>query len=186
MKKIPTIFQRDPERMQRVTDKQNPECGWVFDGEGVATRKYDGTCCLVKDGKLWKRREIKKGQPRPEGFEIADYDEVTGKTVGWMPVSDGKEDRWHVEAFGSGRHPDGTYELCGPKVQNNPEGFDAHILVQHSKAARYDNVPRTFDGLRNFLEKRDIEGIVFHHPDGRMAKIKKRDFEQHRKGIGNV
>jgi hypothetical protein len=26
----------------------------------------------------------------------------------------------------------------------------------------------------------DMEGIVFHHPDGRKAKIKKRDFGQKR------
>lgn len=36
--------------------------------------------------------------------------------------------------------------------------------------------PRDFDGLRAWLDGKDIEGIVFHHPDGRMAKIKLRDF----------
>lgn len=181
MKKIPTIFKRNPDRMQEILNEQHPDCTWVFDGEGVATRKYDGTCCRIKDGKLWKRRELKKGKPQPEGFELADYDKVTGKTVGWMPVDDEKADRWHLEAFGDGNWSDGTYELCGPKVQGNPEGFEAHVLVPHSEATQYDNVPRTFDGLRDFLETMDIEGLVFHHPDGRMAKIKKRDFGQRRK-----
>ena len=180
MKKIPTIFKRNPDRMQEILTEQNPACGWVFDGEGVPTRKYDGTCCRVKDRKLWKRRELKKGQRKPEGFELADFDEVTGKTVGWMPVTEAKEDRWHREAFGDGNWPDGTYELCGPKVNGNPEGFEVHVLVPHSEATQYDNVTRTFDGLRDFLEKMDIEGLVFHHPDGRMAKIKKRDFSQRR------
>jgi len=180
MKKIPTIFKRNPDRMQEILPEHNPSCGWVFDGEGVPTRKYDGTCCQVKDGRLWKRRELKKGQQHPDGFDLADYDEVTGKTVGWMPVFEAKEDRWHIEAFGDGNWPDGTYELCGPKVQGNPEGLESHVLVPHSEATQYDNVPRTFDGLRDFLETMDIEGIVFHHPDGRMAKIKKRDFGQHR------
>lgn len=180
MKKIPTIFKRNPDRMQEILNEQHPDCAWVFDGEGVATRKYDGTCCRIKDGKLWKRRELKKGKPRPEGFELADYDEVTGKTVGWVLIDDEKADRWHMEAFGDGNWPDGTYELCGPKVQGNPEGFEEHVLVPHSEATQYDNVPRTFDGLRDFLETMDIEGLVFHHPDGRMAKIKKRDFGQRR------
>jgi hypothetical protein len=36
--------------------------------------------------------------------------------------------------------------------------------------------PRDFDGLRTWLAGKDIEGIVWHHPDGRMAKIKLRDF----------
>jgi hypothetical protein len=181
MKKIPTIFKRNPERMQEILNEQHPDCAWVFAGEGVPTRKYDGTCCRVKGGKLWKRRELKKGKQQPSGFEPADYDEVTGKTVGWVLVDNGNADRWHIEAFGDGNWPDGTYELCGPKVQGNPEGFETHILVPHSEAIQYDNVPRTFEGLRDFLETMDIEGLVFHHPDGRMAKIKKRDFGQPRK-----
>jgi len=53
--------------------------------------------------------------------------------------------------------------------------------VPHSEAAQYNDVPRTFDGIRGFLETMDIEGLVFHHPDGRMAKIKKRDYGQQRK-----
>lgn len=181
MKKIPTIFKRNPAYMKEILPEQHQDCGWVFDGEGVPTRKYDGTCCRVLNGQIWKRREIKKGKPQPEGFELADYDEITGKTVGWMPVIDEKADRWHLEAFGDGKWPDGTYELCGPKVQGNPEQFEAHVLVPHSEATQYDNVERTFDGIRAFLEKMDIEGLVFHHPDGRMAKIKKRDFRQPRK-----
>jgi hypothetical protein len=181
MKKIPTIFKRNPECLREILPIPHPDCSWVFDGEGVATRKYDGTCCRVKDGQLWKRREIKKGMRQPEAFEQVDYDEVTGKTVGWMPVEDNKADKWHIEAFGDGNWPDGTYELCGPKVQGNPERFKAHVLIAHATATQYSNVSRTYDGLRDFLEAKDIEGLVFHHPDGRMAKIKKRDFKQRRK-----
>jgi hypothetical protein len=36
--------------------------------------------------------------------------------------------------------------------------------------------------LREWLLDRDIEGLVFHHPDGRMAKIKLRDFGLKRGG----
>ena len=183
MKKTPTIFKRNPENRKQLLDEPNPECLWVFDGDGVPTRKYDGTCCMVKNGAMFKRREIKKGAPRPEGFELADYDDITGKTVGWMPVTDDKEDRWHIEAFGDGNWPDGTYELCGPKVQGNPEGFEAHVLVPHSEATQYAGVERTFYGIRDFLESMNIEGLVFHHKDGRMAKIKKRDFGQKRAAI---
>jgi len=183
MKKIPTIFKRNQENMEAILPEPNESCSWVFAGEGVATRKYDGTCCMVEDGKLWKRREIKKGETIPDKFKMADYDEVTGKTVGWMPATDNKEDRWHLEAFGDANFPNGTYELCGPKVQGNPEGLDSHVLVPHSEATQYENVPRTFDGIKSFLESLDIEGLVFHHPDGRMAKIKKRDYQQPRKAI---
>jgi hypothetical protein len=36
--------------------------------------------------------------------------------------------------------------------------------------------PRDFEGVRDYLGKVDIEGIVFWHPDGRMAKVKKKDY----------
>ena len=47
----------------------------------------------------------------------------------------------------------------------------------------YDNVPRSYAGLQGWLERADslfspghlAEGIVFHHPDGRRAKIKRRN-----------
>jgi hypothetical protein len=177
MKKIPTIFKRDLNNLKAVTPEANPDCAWVFDGEGVATRKYDGTCCMVKDGVLWKRREIKEGQQFPSDFQLADFDDVTKKSVGWVPVTDAKEDRWHLEAWNNiGKSAaDGTYELCGPKVQGNPENLVNHVLIPHSEAAQYE-VPRSLDGIKQFLESMDIEGLVFHHPDGRMAKIKKRDF----------
>ena len=91
------------------------------------------------------------------------------------------EDRWHIEAFNAGKDwKDGTYELIGPKIQGNPEHLTTNIILKHSEAECLENVPRTFEGLREWLKDKDIEGIVFHHPDGRMAKIKKRDFGQQR------
>jgi hypothetical protein len=33
-----------------------------------------------------------------------------------------------------------------------------------------------FENLKTYLEVVDIEGIVFHHPDGRMCKLRKSDF----------
>ena len=66
MKKIPTIFERDWNGdRSRVTPRANPACQWVFDGEGVATRKYDGACCMVRDGKLYMRRELGPKQSAP-------------------------------------------------------------------------------------------------------------------------
>ena len=39
-----------------------------------------------------------------------------------------------------------------------------------------EDAPRDFDGLKAYLEHRKIEGIVWHHLDGRMVKIKRKDF----------
>jgi hypothetical protein len=69
---------------------------------------------------------------------------------------------------------EGTYELVGPKVQGNPYHLEVHKLIRHG--ADLIDAPRDFDGLRVWLSEHTIEGIVWHHPDGRMAKIKRRDF----------
>jgi hypothetical protein len=185
MRKIPTIFERDwTGDRSRVVDTTNPECTWVFAGEGVATQKIDGTCCLIRSGKLYKRRELRSGDLEPADWELADRDLETGKSVGWVPVGNGPEDRYHREALEyCGALPDGTYELIGPKVQGNPERTDCNLLVLHGNgiAGPIDDVPRTFDGLREWLSDKNIEGVVWHHPDGRMAKIKLRDFGHKRK-----
>lgn len=180
MKKTPTIFDRDWNGdRSRVVDNPHPDCAWVFAGEGVATRKLDGTCCMMRGGTLYKRRELKKGQPDPYGFELADQDALTGKRVGWVEVGNGNEDKWYREALAANPSlPDGTYELIGPKVQGNPEHAEAHQLVRHGEglAGPVEGVPRTFDALRDWMRGQDIEGLVFHHSDGRMGKIKLRDF----------
>ena len=177
MKKTPTIFERDwSGDRSRVVDQIHAGCEWVFAGEGVATRKIDGTCCLVKDGMLFKRRELKERQLAPDGFFLEDYDPVTKKTVGWVPVGDGEEDKWHREAWNALEYRmDGTCELVGPKVQGNPEEYAEHTLVYHSECEVY-NPPLTFEAMREWLSGKDIEGLVWHHSDGRMAKIKLRDF----------
>ncbi|MFX0200519.1 MAG: DUF5565 family protein [Candidatus Hodarchaeota archaeon] len=180
MKKIQTVFIRNPENMREILNEPHPDCQWVFDGEGVATRKYDGTCVKIEDGKYFKRREVKKGKVAPPDFIEEEFDKNTGKRVGWVPVDpDSKEDCWHMEAF-SENLSDGTYELVGPKIQGNPEGYNVHALVKHEEAQIFEDVPRTFDGIANFMSDKDIEGIVFHHTDGRMAKLKKKDFGQKR------
>ena len=175
MKKIPTLFVRNPDNMREILREVHPDCEWVSAGEGVATRKYDGTCCKIDADGYWKRREVKPGKADPEGFVLVQDDPNTGKRIGWVLVDpDSPSDRWHNEAlrgFGFG-----TYELLGPKVQGNPEGIDTHELIGHAEAVQYPDAPRDYDGLLEWLDGRDIEGLVFHHPDGRMAKIKKRDF----------
>lgn len=193
MKKVPTLFERDWNGdKSRVTPQVHAGCEWVLAGEGIPTRKLDGTSCLIRNGALYRRRELKRGEPQPPLFEMADYDEETGKTVGWVPVEPSNpSDKYHAEAFESMKvsragwsttedlTPEGTYELVGPKVQGNPEHWPNHALVKHSDfilKEGMEDAPRTFDGLKEWLAEKDIEGLVFHHPDGRMAKIKLRDF----------
>ena len=187
MKKIPTLFSRDPEDMRHVTTEVNPECQWVLDGEGRATRKYDGTCVMCdEDGRWWARRGVKRDKPAPPYFEVVETDPVTGKTVGWEPVEQSPFAKFHAEALrngdGLGRKivTPGTYELCGPKINGNPESYPAHFLIPHADATRIRPFSLTYEGIRDtcllVLRAEGFEGMVWHHPDGRMAKIKVRDF----------
>lgn len=181
MRKIPTIFERDwSGDRSRVVNTPHPDCGWVFAGEGVPSQKIDGTCCMIDGGIFYKRRELKAGDKAPEDFEAVSIDEETGKTVGWVPVHPSDPaNKYHCEAFAALADAEsGTYELIGPKIQGNPEKWAKHELILHRSLSNWpvSDVPRDFDGLREWLSGQDIEGLVFHHPDGRMAKIKLRDF----------
>lgn len=177
MKKIISLFQRNYDGDRLVRNEVVPGAEWVINGEGVASRKWDGTSCLVRDGKLYKRYDAKAGRTPPQGWEAAEPepDKNTGHWPGWLSVGDGPDDQWHREAFNLSHMPDGTYELIGPKVQGNPEGYAIHVLIQHG-VENLPDAPRDFDGLKVYLTEHDIEGIVWHHPDGRMCKIKARDF----------
>lgn len=182
MRKIPTLFVRDPDDRKHVLSIVTEGCGWVLAGEGTPTRKYDGTCVMRdEDGEWWARREVKPGKgaggaipARPPGFVEAEHDPITGKTVGWEPIDQSSFVKFFNEAERDHDYP-GTYELCGPKINGNPEGFETHVLVAHADAEVLD-VKGDYQELRAWLLDHEYEGIVWHHPDGRMAKLKRRDF----------
>ena len=185
MRKIISLFKRNYGGDRLVYNEVVPGAEWVINGEGVATKKFDGTCCMIRDGILYKRYTLKKGRKPPQGFEpVTDIDPNTGKRQGWVPVSaENPSDKWHIKGLCntieiSGKLADGTYELCGPNIQGNPECLGRHMLIEHGKwiLDGTTSPPRTFDELREWFIGKDIEGIVWHHPDGRMVKIKKRDF----------
>ena len=174
MKKMPTIFKRNPKNMSEIFNEPHPDCDWVFNGEGVATKKYDGTCVMIERGVFYKRRMVRPDKAAPDGFREVDRDSITGKRFGWVVVGDGSDDKYHREVRNTDLL-DGTYELVGYKIQGNPEREAGRRLIRHG-VREFAEVPRTFDGLRAWLKPLDIEGLVFYHPDGRMAKIKKKDF----------
>lgn len=189
MKKMPTLFNRQFEvhRVIKVLPELNSNCEWVINGEGVATRKWDGTCTLIQDGKVFRRYDCKKGKNPPVGFIPADDpDPVTGHWPGWLQLDldNPKGDtKFWIEAINNSFKgnlkcvPNGTYELCGPKINGNHEHFDKHVLIKHGTDILED-VPRSYDGIREYLESHMIEGIVFHRNNESqdMCKIKRSDF----------
>jgi hypothetical protein len=183
MEKIPTIFDRGDDF--KVLNVPRQGCEWVFQGEGIATEKLDGTNVrlTVRSGqavRVEKRRNPSKLQKQQ------------GVLDGWYVDADefAKEDKWVFEAVrGTDLRdwPDGEHaaEAMGPNVQGNPLGLPAHLCVPFNlRAPVYENVPRTYEGLRQLLARLEsryapghlAEGIVFHHPDGRRAKLKRKDF----------
>lgn len=215
MRKTPSLFCRNYEGDRLVRDEVVPGSEWVLAGEGVATRKWDGTSCLWRDGMLWKRYDRKLTQeankakrtragevlgalveadfkPAPPGWLAAEEapNLHTGHWPGWLPVGPEPESKWHLGALRAGR-PKGveplgfgivdeewiegqTYELCGPHFQGNPEGLAEDVFIRHG--CLVVSAPRDFDGIRSFLAAVQMEGIVWHHEDGRMVKIKAGDF----------
>ena len=168
MHKIPTMFERDENAPGHpVKNAIKQECRWVADGDGYASRKLDGMNVKIEGGVLFKRRKPLRG----------DYDEAS-----YVRCSrDDPADKYLFQAFDHTEYGDGVYEAIGPKIQGNPEHQTTHFLVcitPPETALRLIDPPRDFDGLRDWLAdpEHDVEGVVWHHQDGRMAKIKKRDF----------
>jgi hypothetical protein len=184
MQKIISLFCRNYGTNHRVRDEIVPGAEWVANGEGVATVKWDGTSCLVKDGVLYKRYDAKHGKVPPPGFIPAQEapDPVSGHWPGWLKIEASKSsDVWHLDAIAP-RTPedcglaDGTYELVGPRVQGNHHNLTKHKLILHGNDKFSEKPPRTFDGLYDWLIRHAVEGVVWHHQDGRMVKIKRKDF----------
>lgn len=191
MQKVISLFMRDYESKKRlIYNEVVPGAEWVVNGEGVATVKWDGTPCLISfpslgEIRLSKRYDAKHGKQPPANFTPSqDPDPITGHWPGWVPCNrDDPQDKWFFEAFDTFytysndefmRYA--TYELLGPKVQGNPYELSSHVMWRHGSEI-IENAPRTFDELREFFASLPkLEGIVWHHADGRMVKIKRKDF----------
>ncbi len=199
MEKIPSLLERDfsggNAAHSPVTGRINPEASWALTDEGVvARRKWDGTCVLVAavdNGLVVRtRRMVRDGAAPPPGFVPAERDERTGKTFGWEPSMQSSYAgplNEAIDRFIAGGHvpQEGTYELIGPKVQNNAEHLTEHRLERHDTATPIKKgLPRDVTpdialeyacSLVEDLHRLGWEGLVFYHPDGRRAKLKARD-----------
>ena len=187
MKKIPTLFERtfdEKGRMIGITDTPKKGLEWVLDGEGYATIKVDGSCCAIIDGKFYKRYDAKKGKPVPEGAIKCqeEADPITGHLPCWVECSiDNPADKWFLKAYDElCRHvpqylrDNATYEAIGKHFNGNPYNLEDDILICHG-IYRIE-VDRSFEGLKEYLEKHAIEGIVFWKDNIPQCKIKRSDF----------
>lgn len=186
MRKIPTLFERDPFDRSRVLPvRVTAGCEWVMRGEGVPTRKFDGVCVMFDGSAWWARREVKPDKTEPPGFREVQADPVTGKRVGWEPIEQSSFARFHDEALADptwhvGQLTPGTYELVGPRINRNPERLTGHTLIRHGIDV--------FDGITDpeLLIAECVfqgwEGVVWWRypddPDCEKAKLKVRDMPE--------
>lgn len=185
MRKIPTLFKRvfENHRIKEVLPEVESGLEWVLNGEGVATEKYDGSCCAIINGELYKRYDAKKGKPIPEGAIKCQEapDPITGHFPCWVKCDrDNPADKWfwaaedEVGYMATQLVPERTYEAIGKHFNGNPYKMDYDMLMPHGE--RIIEVERTYEGIKEYLRTRDIEGIVFWKDDKPQCKIKRTDF----------
>ncbi len=167
---------------QKITEGYN----WVFeDNTVIAVEKLDGTCLsiIVENGTII---QIYNRIIRIPFFNKGGIHLIQGV----------------LEAYQRNytNFTDGQYfgEVIGKKLQGNPYHIVGHIWIpfegyakQHLMYNSWGKYPKTFESISNWF-KNDLfslyirrvynkieppEGIVFYHPDGRMAKIRRDMFD---------
>jgi hypothetical protein len=198
MKKMTTLYVttfKEPAngKRGRIFDKLSNEVReenqWVFsDPTTKAYRKLDGAAAAIINGKLYARymvRTNKGGKVRkiPENGIPAQEkpDENTGQHPYWVPTKGRPEYKWHNLAFDNQPDlPDGTYELCGIKINQNKENLkEDAVLLNHNNPSLIVELPErlNFDSIKDLIENLNQEGIVFKNDAGEMCKIRKVDYK---------
>lgn len=189
MIKIPTLFTKvfdDKGNYLGVKDEWNKEIeqleahlanNWA---NVVPTVKYDGTACLVVNGKIYRRWDNKKHKKVPDGALFCDA-HVEGHEIWWVPCrEDNPNDKYHLKAFVD--EPNGTYELVGKHFQNNPYNLEEDVLIQHGFLGRIILSDINYKNVYEWVKKHNEEGLVFWTIDNNdnllapIAKIRRKDF----------
>ena len=186
MKKIPTLFEREfkKHKVVGIYPKVTPGLEYVLEDESIiATIKFDGSCCAIINGELYKRYDAKKGRKAPEGaIPCCDPDPITGHHPHWVKCDiNNPADKWFIKAYENSWIPekdDRTYEAIGKHFNGNPYNLGFDILVQHGsvRVPQSDLNELSFESIKKYLESHNVEGIVFWKDEKPICKIKKTDF----------
>lgn len=156
---------------------------WVFDDPRVrAVEKLHGTnvSVCVQDGMImgvWNRKT------RIPFFNRGKDEIIDGVREAYK--------RKYIDMLPDGQH---FGELIGEKYHKNPYKIERHLWVpfvrlQNQYAYKsWGRYPKTFDAISEWFRdlmplygrKTDsdfVEGVVFTHPDGRMAKLRRDMFD---------
>lgn len=179
MKRIPRAFKLNPQ-----TGLVTPQSAfdWFAAGEGIATRKWDGIPYLIG----WNDdvdsyvlyRGVRLGPNDPVPIKLVQTSDAGAiETTGWITVGTDDEGMDALASYMASGRPiePGTYELCGPGIKGNHEGFKAPTLVKHGLIS-YLRCPRTLDDIIHFMIRGmdPAEGIVWRHGD-QYCQLTRRD-----------
>ncbi len=187
MPKLESPFVREEiEGRYIVTDEIAEGYEWVFEDESVmAIEKLHGTnvSILIQDGTItgaWNRTE-----------RLPFFNKGKKHIIQALLNSFAKN---YMEFLLDGQH---FGEAIGPKINGNPYKLEEHLWVpfssygqKHLRYKSWGKYPKDFKTISEwfkelmplFTMKRGdkegfAEGVVFTHPDGRMAKLRKDMFE---------
>ena len=170
---------------------------WVFENDDViAVEKLHGTnvSILIENGEIlgiWNRTNR---------IPLLSTNARSNRIVSGVREA---LERGYVDQLPDGQH---FGELVGPKVNGNEHELDTHVwypFARTKKTLRYKswgNHPKTFENISAWFKdnlfslfysrrhNKDFdessvsngtfcEGIMFYHPDGRMAKLRRDMFE---------
>lgn len=165
-----------------VTPKIAEGYEWVFNDDKVlAVEKLHGTnvSILIQDGvitSVWNRTE------RIPFFNRGKKHIIEGLLNSY--------ERSYMEFLPDGQH---FGELIGEKVNGNPYKIQGHLWIpfktysnNHLSYKSWGKYPKTFESISEWFKtlmplyamkhgdkEGFVEGVVFTHPDGRMAKLRK-------------
>lgn len=177
MKHPKCLFRRQFKNGKQFTidDHVSNTFKWVMDGDGVATEKVDGMCCAIIDGKLHRLMNRKIAESL--GVAYVDPDPMKKRWDVWVEVDETELDgRWLYRAFVNTPwcREDGTYEAVGPHFKGNPYGLDDDFLERHGRIKH--DVPRTYEGIKEYLRTHEIEGLVFWRGKEVGCQVCRKDF----------
>jgi len=188
MNKIKTIFKRDWEGNKKVINEYIEEINSeaLLGLYATATEKLDGTNVRITVRNHIPVRVEKRRNPSGE-------QKLDGIEEPWYIDADksNSSDKWIFDGikntdFSGIMDGEWSGELIGKNIQGNPLKLSNNRIVFFTldQAPIFENVPITYEGLKEWLPKQKskygndcgIEGIVWHLVDGRMYKIKVKDF----------